>query len=906
MSSVYDITKQISFFVSKLSSTDNLEIEAKIRKIDLSDYELLRDLLSSRFEKIDSFSIDYYIKEKRITEQNGDYIDTSKDKQYEEFLTIGKKSVKFNISKEESQKVSKKEINGYDFKREKERISFIDGNVRLDLTKITRKEEVDYEFELEIVNPKKYNDREFGDKITFYFNIINEYVINTISFCNQMLSDGAVKANDEIRYNLVSRPRDLLKQDVTKPNSILKGFTCSIKADGIQYFLVIYKYGVWLINQKGDKIRLSHLTPEFKDLKGSIFAGEYIPRDKLKEGVKFDFLAIFLPFDTISYKGESVVNQKYMDRISYFSDIKDKEIISKGVNTMKIGEKKIFDLGEESDTFYKGFRQCFLEKKNIIYHEDGYIFTPKYSPYVTDGQTKQKRERTLNRYLDVCKFKPKEKRSMDFLVKQGKIYSYERKNHQLFQGLEYSLDFPISLEGKIVEFFPVFENDSVTLKPERIRNDKTFPNKTETVTEIVKSYFEFNPITEKTLLGKDTTLMREFNNNFIKSKLINDLEGYVVDIGAGKGGDLSKFGYNTKIRKVLSVEPNKEFSTEFKRRLSLSKFKEKFHLLEETKGEDTEVIIQGMRDAFPENMDDQKMTISFMISMSFFWSSEENLSKLANTITQIDKEYKLRGGKMKTEIVFYTIDGYKVEDLFSKIKKDSIKLNTITLKKGGDNQVFVDIEDSKTVSQQIEYLVKLDQLDKMTGLKKVYIREPRAVNILMSKPEKVYLSLFVYGKSVLNKNIRVSRVLEKLYVNDKEGIEYEGKIIAKGDDEIEKVYFINDDVYRIATIDMGNSLQHSLLKLLNDEYRESDFERRVEFSSELKKKVISLQEASDHYKIGIKVYLDGKSRMYIPKNEESVSEYILILDFGNSKFEPLVYLDDETVSYTFDSDSYLI
>ena len=396
--------------------------------------------------------------------------------------------------------------------------------------------------------------------------------------------------------------------------------------------------------------------------------------------------------------------------------------------------------------------------------------------------------------------------------------------------------------------------------------------------------------------------MREFNNNFIKSKLINDLEGYIVDIGAGKGGDLAKFGYNSKIRKVLSVEPNKEFSTEFKRRLSLSKFKNKFYLLEETKGEDTETIIQGMRDAFPEDFGDQKMTITFMISMSFFWSTEENLAKLANTINQIDKEYKIRGGKMRTEIVFYTIDGYKVEDLFKKIGKDSIKLNTITLKQGGDGQVFIDIQDSKTVSQQTEYLVKLDKLNQMTGLKQVYIREPRAVNILMSKPERVYLSLFVYGKSVLNKSVRLTQKLQKQYVNEKEGIEYEGKIIAKGDDDIEKVYYLKDNIYRISTIDMNESLYHSLLKLMDENYRDADFEKRIEAVEQIKKKIKTIEDAGKYFNIGIKIYTGKESKIYNPESEE----FIMLMSFGDNKFEPLIYLDDEVVSYTFDKDSYLI
>ena len=729
--------------------------------------------------------------------------------------------------------------------------------------------------------------------------MITNYVRDTISFCNSQLSDGKISSEDEIKYNLVSRPRDLLKQDVTKPKSILRGFSVSIKADGVQFFLIIYKYGVWLMNQKGDKIRICHLTQQFEKLKGSIFAGEYIIRDKLKKGSGFEYKAVFLPFDTISYKGKSMVNKNYPERISYLKDIYDIEIVCKGVNEMKILEKKIFDLGQTSETFYQGFNQCYDEKDKIIYQEDGYIFTPNFSPYVAEGQNKSKRDRTLSKNLDVCKFKPVEKRSMDFLVKKGELFSYDRQMKK-FQDIPFILDFDTSLEGKIVEFFPLFSEKDIILKPERIRDDKKFPNKTETVIEIVRSYQENNPITEETLRGLDTVLMREFNNTFIKSKLISDIEGYVVDIGAGKGGDISKFGFNSKIKKVLSVEPNKEFSDEFSRRLSKSRFGDKFYLLEQTKGEDTEKILQGMKNAFPEDMSKDKLTVTFMISLSFFWSSKANLQKLANTLLQINKEYKTRGGKFKLEIVYYTIDGEKVENLFKKIDKNMVSWNTITLKKGGKNQIFVDIEDSKTVSQQIEYLVKMESLYSLTGIKKVYTREPRVINILMSQPERNYLDLFTYGLSVLENPIKKEYTLERLYVNVDEGIDSDGKIIAKGDDEIEKIYYLQDNLYRIATI-KDLSLQHSVLKLLDDDYRMGDFDKRISMAETLSEKVKSLEDIISNFEVSVKVY-DGKKKIIIGDKDE----FILLLKLSDGTYEPMIYLEDDTVSYTFDKSSYLI
>ena len=46
--------------------------------------------------------------------------------------------------------------------------------------------------------------------------------------------------------------------------------------------------------------------------------------------------------------------------------------------------------------------------------------------------------------------------------------------------------------------------------------------------------------------------------------MIFGMSGDVVDIGAGKGGDISKYVQNKKITKILAIEPNEEFVEEFK------------------------------------------------------------------------------------------------------------------------------------------------------------------------------------------------------------------------------------------------------------------------------------------------------------------------------------------------------
>jgi len=901
MTSLNDAVNKISLFISKITDFSGLEIEAKISKIDESDFLLLQSLFSSKFKKVESFTIDYYSGDKRITESGNNYTNTSKQSLLREYLNIDDRTIKFSIAREKLETSSKDETETFDFKREKERSSFVDGNLRLDLTKISKNREITYEFEIEVIDPTKFKDREFMEKVNYYFNLVSNYSEEIYKFCNQKLSNDKLDSEKGILYGLISRPRDLKKEDLTRPKAILSGFTVSVKASGVQYFLLFHKFGIWLLSSKGEKIRVSDLTDDLKSLENSIFAGEYIFREQLVKKTGIDSIGLFLPFDTICYQNRSVVDLPYLERISYFDNIVDTEIISQGIKKIKIIRKNIYDLGETSKSFYQGFKKCYQEKSKLIYEEDGYVFTPKFSSYVAEGQTKSPRDRVLFKYLDVCKFKPVEKRSIDFLVSNGKLYTYDGRKTVPFDSLKYDLDFQDDIEDKIVEFFPDFSGEEIILKPKIIREDKQMPNKPDVAELHVMSYTEPNPITEKTLLGEDTVLMRNFNNFYIKGELIRNINGYVIDMGAGKGGDMTKFGKNREIEKVISVEPNKEFNKEYKKRLSTSRFKDKFYLLENTKAEQYEPIIEAMKTFFPKNFGSSKLTITFMISLSFFWSSEENLNKLVVSLRSIEKQYRLMGGKKNVEIVFYTIDGYKVEKFFSEQKKKSVNLNTITLKLTGKNQVFIDIKDSKTVDNQIEYLVKLDQLYKLSDTKDVFLKQPRVVNILMTESEKTYLSLFSYGKGYMLPNSKQYVKFERLPVDTNQGIESEGIIYASGDDELSSVYFLDNKIRRISCIDMGMSLHHSLLKLLDEEYREAGFDERISMVEKLRDNVTDLESASKYFKIGIKIFTEKEINIVNGKKE-----YVLLLLHQDKTFEPLVYIEKDIVSYTFGKDSYLI
>lgn len=900
------IFQKFSVFVSNRKNLKDLEIEAKLFPVDESDLDMLKDYFSSNFPSDETFSTDYYKEDNtRITELDDNFYNTSKESLFLEKVNYKDFTIKLTVSKEENTLLKTKKPKSYSFKREKTRTSYFDENIRYDITKVVQypSEIETSELEVEIINSENYDNKKFIDSISFLISFISSYKKDIIRFCNCSLSEGKDESDEDLEYYLISKPRDFKKRDFTSPDAILRDFKVSIKADGVQYFLLFHKSGIWLISQTKENIRLCGLEKEFLNLENSLFAGEVLTKDELKKGEIINSEIIFIPFDTISYKNQSVVNKTYTERCSYFKEIIKKFISCDGVKKMQIIEKKIFDLGNTSKTFYKGFKQCFDNRKEIIYKDDGYIFTPDKSPYVAEGQNKKPNERFLDKNLDVCKFKPVEKRSLDFKVVKGKLYYKDGKNLINFNKLKYSLDFEEDLEGKIVEFFPKFSEDkNVSFFPSRIRSDKIYPNKKSQVEEIVNSYKESNPITEQTLLGKDTVLMRDFNNK-IKIDLINSIEGYVVDIGSGKGGDIMKFGINSKIKKVLSIEPNIEFSKEFSKRLKTTNLSKKFKLLSGVRGEDSETISKNLLDFLPENMKMEKLTVTFMISLSFFWSSNVVLDNLARTLNDINNICKGRGGE-NIEIIFFTIDGEKVEKMFSSYGKNSIKLNTIYLTKAEDNQVMVHIEDSKTVSNQIEYLVKLDKLFDKAGMEKIYLKSPKVEkDLLMSVSESIYISLFVYGKFKLTGNSNLDYELQRKEVNVKKGTSVNGKILAKGDDELYSMSFIDPDLYRISTMDLNMSLSNSISKLTNKEYRDSDVYKRKEIAKELNSKIKNknLNEISNIIGYGIKVF-DGKKTINFGEDKEN---WIFLNKCYDGTYEPVVYKKD-TIEYIFPDDSYLI
>ncbi|GAG94211.1 unnamed protein product, partial [marine sediment metagenome] len=149
--------------------------------------------------------------------------------------------------------------------------------------------------------------------------------------------------------------------------------------------------------------------------------------------------------------------------------------------------------------------------------------------------------------------------------------------------------------------------------------------------------------------GRNFTLMRKYHNR-IKRQLFKTVSGqrYLLDIGSGRGGDVSKW---RNFDKIVAVEPNGDHIVELERRLELWGLRDRVEIVQ-TGGEDTKKITAAVKRFVGQRVH----IISMMLSMTFFWKNKKRLQKLVETIdTNLDDH---------GTILFMVMDGDTVEEVF--------------------------------------------------------------------------------------------------------------------------------------------------------------------------------------------------------------------------------------------------
>ncbi len=823
------------------------EVECKIRFPDLHDckhYDIAMKYMDVKkgWTKSVSHTVDICRKQKRFTKLDDKYFDTSKTApSVLQVVNYDDFNLKFTVCKEKMKEA--KEPKTYDFIRVKDRTSFSKGNVRIDLTAVTQDEMDDcFEIEVEVIHPERFNYAEFIDTI---FMIVEAQIdprksIN--SFFNKMLG-GSPRDDQGLSWNLTARPRDLKIGDMTN-NGLLDNYVVMVKADGVMKFLIFHSSGVWLVgfNQDYDDSHefVCPLPDGMGPDTGSIYQGELI-------GNKFYL------FDCCAHYSKSKIENNYLDRIKYFEHVSGKRF-----GKYNILEVKRFPYSRRKVEFFNQIREAFKESKRVEYQTDGLIFRPIYCPYLPRGARQEKEERVLSKHPDICKWKPSHLQTIDFKVMGGELYvsggtlftgtkeyPFTEENYTLKgEGLDEE-----KLEDQIVEFKPQQKGDIFFYTPIRIRKDKINPNSLQVALdgwELVR-----DPITKDMLSGKSTKLLECY---------LQDLRSSII---SNSDQDIPSLHIYPR-HQHLSSDPVSDNVTVMDRNISKTVCNHPVKLITSW-----------------DELEPQKELIVHYLHPTTNVGLEKGIEKI-------------KGNVKKLTINFLCLSNRKLKSMFTTGGKE-LHFNDIHIRRDDSNTYTLTSPSGKGKFKMNDHFQ--GDLESGPGANQIKGAGKLMSDYILTKTERDLLQLFVVGKEKLEGSEQKEKVIERLPVDISRGTRREGGFTALGDDKMEQ---LDGDLFRLAVIDQGSSLQHCLLKLLNSEYRASPLNKRLEMADGVKLRS-SLSKTSKDIKHGILVKTEEDDIRH-----GDGKRWIILFQHSDGSYEPVIHKDGGKMNMVFSQDSSLI
>lgn len=663
------------------------------------------------------------------------------------------------------------------YKRFRKRHSFIINKYRLDLTEVNNQ----YEIELEYIgNVEDFNIEELEREILKIYKLIHQ--------SEHFITHQQIEMLNRKKITQV-KARNIKFIDLTF-GGIVGGsmdYVVAHKADGQTQWL-IFNQGVWLVSKNYNLLKID------TDMPYSIYECEVI-NNLMVDGINVPYYILI--YDCLYYE-KNIEKEPLLTRRQY---IKNVLTIT---SLYHIVEKPVLKL----TSFFNDMMTMFNEQQDLLYPQDGFIFTPmgEYN-YHSDQLPLYKR--TLRERPDVCKWKPPHRITIDFRVDAGALLVYDMnlKKEVPFKGSAINPLNGISplfnnYKGKIVESY--YDVVCKLMIPIKWREDKDGPNRL----DIAESNWLdiHDPILDDDLKGRSIELVKKYHNQ-VKNSLYGlptiyppllslPINYKLLDIGGGRGGDLHKW-FRSKASHVYTVEPNEDNLKELKSRLQ--SFKGDVTIIP-TIGEDTETIVSTVG---------KVDVISLMLSLSFF--SGDHLDALVNTIAST-----LKVGGL---VIFLTIDG-------SKLKSGQFNEAKFTI-----INHMVQVEIPGIVGKQWEFLVDLSVLtEKLSqyGIELVETR-PATDELLLSADNMSYTSLFTYGYYKRVKDIKPPKG-KKLST-----ITYPvlPDIKMLTDEEQASIQSPFGPLIRIGC----NHFTDALLKSFNAEYQE-DFSKRLTIVNNYKQQVL--------------------------------------------------------------------
>jgi hypothetical protein len=640
--------------------------------------------------------------------------------------------------------------------RNKDRMSVMltGGTVRVDLTEVSMQvdgqDRVVYEVEIELL---QFNLPALESAVSFiYRQLLETTELYTwserkavLGQINNLLNPEAGPETGRLDPAVVVQARNLKLRDLVWGGIIanpITGYTVTHKADGVRKLLVFHKSGVWLV--MGTEVNCVR-HGEVPQLTGTILDGELIPSESKLPGAP-QTRHWYVAFDCLAIQGQTNIQmQPHADRMKISQIIADKF-----KDTLLYVTTKAFHSFNTPERFFEVMASMFREQPFLVYRNDGFMFTPETTPYNSHSDQNPLPARVLTRYPDICKWKPLEKLTIDFRIiwragmqpRELELNVFERGQDVKFTGSKLNpfdmtmvdVDNPMTRNlptGTIVEYG--WDIKTERLLPQRLRLDKLRPNHKNIAVDVWDDIH--HPIDIETLSGQSLALVRAYQNQVKRALYDSDTGETLLDIGGGRGGDVSKW---RRYRRVVTVEPNADNRQELEHRIQVQGIQGKVRVVA-AGGEETEVITKVVRDFLG-----QANTVSLMLSLSFFFGDPTKLRSLAQTIITNLKP----GG----QILYLTIDGDSVDQVFDPafqgVVLKRLDLGPANFERVSPNEMKVHIAGT-IVEDQTEWLVRLPELvDALNAIAPRFTltsRHRATTEKFMSAGEALYSEMYSFG-----------------------------------------------------------------------------------------------------------------------------------------------------------------